>query len=279
MITAELRGKLSRNTERMEDILTSNVFSFLKYSDRSKCLRSYLRSEFGLEISKRDAREAEFRFWYTYEDGTEPDVVLVVGNFYLLFEAKYLSGFGEGDATKDSQPLREAKHGLEDAELLRKNFLFVAMTADFYFKENRAFIVPEEFAPYIRWTSWQNFAAFLGALLEKGVLTESHEREFATDLYELLDRKNLRGFHGFGSLERASVQADKQKYCFYDASTSTSRGAFIGFPEALLSVKTIDVPGRIVFLYSGRELFQSLQATSNIRPIREDRLFWEVDDG
>lgn len=52
MIAAELRGKLSPSVERMEDVLTSNVFSFLKYTNRSICFRTYLKEELGLEVSE-----------------------------------------------------------------------------------------------------------------------------------------------------------------------------------------------------------------------------------
>ena len=34
MYLAELHGKLSSKVQKMEDVLTSNVFSFLKYSER-----------------------------------------------------------------------------------------------------------------------------------------------------------------------------------------------------------------------------------------------------
>jgi hypothetical protein len=39
MYIAELKGKLSLTDERKEDILTSNVFSFFKYSTRKVFLK------------------------------------------------------------------------------------------------------------------------------------------------------------------------------------------------------------------------------------------------
>ena len=47
MYLAELHGKLSSKLEGMEDLLTSNVFSFFKYSTRKIFLKSYL-AELGL---------------------------------------------------------------------------------------------------------------------------------------------------------------------------------------------------------------------------------------
>lgn len=42
MYQAELNGKLPFRICRMEDILTSNVFSFFKYSNRSIFLKKFL---------------------------------------------------------------------------------------------------------------------------------------------------------------------------------------------------------------------------------------------
>jgi len=49
----------------------------------------------GIVISDTDAREAEFLFWPSYEDGTEPDLVIICGDYYILFEAKLYSDFSE----------------------------------------------------------------------------------------------------------------------------------------------------------------------------------------
>ena len=86
MYLAELHGKLSSRLERMEDILTSNVFSFFKYSTRDIFLKGYLNT-MGFDISEQEANRAEFIFWPRYEENTEPDLVIIVGDYYLLIEA------------------------------------------------------------------------------------------------------------------------------------------------------------------------------------------------
>lgn len=278
MITAELRGKLSPSVERMEDILTSNVFSFLKYTDRSRCLRAYFKEELCLEISEKEALEAEFRFWHVYGDGTEPDVIIIAGDSYILFEAKYFSGFGLATDTVESQPVREVQNGLQESDNLSKTFLYVPITADYYFRGDKTFELPEEMQRYVRGTSWQRFAAFLEGLLESGVLKNPHEIDFATDLCELLDRKNLRGFHGYFRLEKTDSLSPCGEFCFYDARTSTSRGAFIGFAKTLGTVERIDVPVRVLFLNTERELFRGLQPIPEIMTVADGRLFWEVRD-
>ena len=82
MYIAELHGKLSRDNENKEDILTSNVFSFFKYAPRDIFLYRFVTGVLGLDITKEEARDAEFRFWPSYEDHTEPDVVMKLSAKY-----------------------------------------------------------------------------------------------------------------------------------------------------------------------------------------------------
>jgi hypothetical protein len=42
MYLAELKGKLPLEARKSEDVLTSNVFSFLKYSERTVFLKSLM---------------------------------------------------------------------------------------------------------------------------------------------------------------------------------------------------------------------------------------------
>jgi len=69
MYIAELHGKLSQRIERMEDILTSNVFSFFKYSTPKIFLKGYLK-KLGFDVSDQEATEAEFIFWPRFEENT-----------------------------------------------------------------------------------------------------------------------------------------------------------------------------------------------------------------
>ena len=132
MYLAELHGKLSSRVERMEDILTSNVFSFFKYSKRDIFLKGYLNT-LGFNVSEKEANEAEFLFWPRYEENTEPDLVIIVGKYYFLIEAKYFSDFGGETEKTKSQLLREIEAGQLDANNYRKKFIFIAITADYFF--------------------------------------------------------------------------------------------------------------------------------------------------
>ena len=144
MYLAELRGKLSSRVERMEDILTSNVFSFFKYSARDIFLKGYL-NKLEIEVSNREAEEAKFRFWPVFEDGTEPDLVIIVCNYYLLIEAKYFSEFSSGTEKNESQLLRELKNGKLEAKNYNKEYKLIAITADYYYKKDKFEVIPQNF--------------------------------------------------------------------------------------------------------------------------------------
>src|ERR1035437_2711851 len=130
MIIAELYGKIPSKLEDKEDILTSNVFSFLKYSNR-QLLKDYL-SLLGLDVTLVEAKNAEFNFWTKYDDKTEPDLVIICGKYYILFEAKLYSDFAPETSKYDAQIIREIKMGKLAAESEDKNFVYIAITAEYY---------------------------------------------------------------------------------------------------------------------------------------------------
>jgi len=105
MLQALLRGKLSRDHEQIEDILTSNVFGLLRYDDPEltlaflsratlpdgkRALDSFLLQSAGISI------RWEFWPWWPAAAGCsacEPDVVITLESpdrprIYVLIEAK-----------------------------------------------------------------------------------------------------------------------------------------------------------------------------------------------
>lgn len=243
MIQAALRGKIPSKLEESEDILTSNVFSFFKYASRGVYLAGFLR---GLGISAKPAEieGAEFRFWPRYDDHTEPDLVLLVGDYYLLFEAKHLSSFGEATPERKGQIHRELEGGENEATSLGKNFRYIAITSH-YNKPIQLFQdVPADRHQVLTWTNWQFVAKFLLEILERE--TSPPDISFATDLYNLLDKKKLRSFLSFDRL--VSSVAPPQQTLFFSAKTARFRGAFIGFTSALEnSIHLSPVPRRLFY--------------------------------
>lgn len=224
MYIAELKGKIPSSLTRKEDLLTSNVFSFFKYADRKTFLKPFLKG-LNFAVSDKDVSEAEFLFWPTYEDRTEPDVVLIVGPHYILFEAKYFSGFGEETELYEDQLTREMKMGSLNANRLGKKFCLVAVTAD-YSEPKKLFMKIKHLGKYL-WISWHDVTLFL----ERTISAEIKDREFAEDLYSLLIKKNLRIFDGYQNISVGGL-GKENKFVFFDYIDANYRGAFIGFLNA-----------------------------------------------
>lgn len=234
MYQAELKGKLSSSTERMEDILTSNVFSFFKYSNRKIYLKELL-NKLNIQTSDQELEEAEFEFWPSFEDSTEPDVVIVVGSYYLLFEVKLYSGFGQESGNIKAQLIREIEGGLKVAKNLKKTFFLVAITEDYFKKSN--FEEIKKYESYFKWINWQSISEILLLLLEKfGDRLPNYL--FAMDLYSLLDKKKLRVFRPFDKIYIEPV--DYYDNIFLPIASTNYVDDFLGFKNLLPDFESIE---------------------------------------
>jgi len=233
MIIAELNGKISSKNEDKEDILTSNVFSFFKYS-RRQLLKEYL-SQLGIDISLNDSKSAEFIFWPSYDDGTEPDLIIVCGKYYILFEAKLYSNFSPKTTTIASQISREIKMGKLSAENFNKEFVYVAITAEYY-KDKTKYARYENKGFKFIWTNWQSFTNFLETNLTNNDLLQ--DKELANDLYSLLVKKRLRSFRGIKHLKKQD-NFDLYKSVFYNIKSSKFKGEYSGYMENLAEFELI----------------------------------------
>ncbi len=233
MYKAELRGKLSSAVCRMEDVLTSNVFSFFKYANRVIFLKRYLET-INIQITDEEAKDAVFYFWPTYADNTEPDLVIIVGDYYLLFEAKYFSGFGSKTDKIEAQLVRQINGGILEASTYKKKFLLIAITADHVYRPSIIDDIPEEFYHHLIWTNWQNVAAMLNIILNSNIKLKNSERLFAEDLYLLLDKKHLRDFQGTDVIKNYLPELSSYSVVFFQAEKAKYRGDFFGFSSNLL---------------------------------------------
>ena len=273
MYLAELHGKLSSKIERMEDVLTSNVFSFFKYSDREVFLKGYLDT-LGYGVSEQEAKDAEFIFWHRFEDNTEPDLVIKVGGFYLLFEAKYFSGFAEGSEVTDAQLLREIAGGQFEADSSSREFKLIAITADSYYKAFKFDVIPSDFRPKFQWTNWQRVAQFIDGTLGTNKNLRGEEIDFASDLSKLLDKKNLRGFHGWESPVDANIPLRMCPSVFFEARTARFRGSFLGFPQSLWSDWEMTASRKTIFLSIQKPMFEPLFQLESLERV-EGTVFFE----
>lgn len=263
MYLAEIRGKLSSQQENQEDILTSNVFSFFKYANR-KIFLVGLIALIGLEISADEAIQAEFRFWPSFEDHTEPDLVLIVGKYYLLFEAKYHSGFGKETQDKKHQVVREIIGGKTEAKNLGKSFKIVAVTAHYSDKLEFRQAIPKENLKDLIWINWQSIALMVYQLVEKNPSLPAETRLFANDLYELLVRKKLRNFEGLKVLSiLPKALQPKIGNIYFEAKTASYRGAFLGFTTTLPDPGLPRLSSTTLFLNPKKNFFEKLKRDGN----------------
>ena len=230
MTIAEIEGKISHTgqnlSERMEDLLTSDVFSACRYVRANTLLLPFLRRAKGLNnntlehVLKEAVKEAHYLFWHRLRK-TEPDVLIAIefssGYFFLvLVEAKYFS-------SKSSSPWSEEE--LEEAtaprdqlareykELLDAHIVFhipkskVSGRALIYITVHRSIpidsveeslkeigkLVSGEDDINIFWASWFE----LHPITSQVENTLDWERPIVDDLRRLLERKRLVHFRGF----------------------------------------------------------------------------------
>ena len=263
MYLAELHGKLSSKLERREDILTSNVFSFFKYSNRSKYLKSLMK-ELEIKVSDEDIKTADFVFWPKFDDKTEPDLVIIIGKYYLLLETKYFSDFSIGQIKK------EIEGGKLEAKNLDKIFYYIAITQDYFFKPIKFKQVTDMIEDkYFRRINWQKLCNIIECNIKS---KEEPDYLMASDLYQLLLKKNLRQYQGFKKLDMVKniINVDR---IFFDAKSTKYRGKFIGFIEVLKSKKynLKPIKGNLFF---GRKYFCNFDISSNIT--EHSKIFMEV---
>ncbi len=246
MFLVELHGKLSAQLEVKEDILTSNVFSFFKYADRTIFLKAFLHL-FSLNITIEEAEKAEFLFWPHYEEGTEPDLVLLVGKYYLLVEAKYYSNFAPETKLSKAQLIREIEGGKLEAKSYNKIFKLLAITADHYYKAEKFKIIPSDFHADFIWTNWQSVTSFIENTLEIKTKLIGRDLSFAMDLLSLLKKKGLRGFQGIDSFMNIPKLLSSQNNVFFNAETAVFRGDFLGFMKTLIYSKKLNLLPEYIF--------------------------------
>lgn len=136
MLAAEIYGKISLNNppyQRMEDVLTSHVFSLFRYLKNLQLPTSFLREALNLRGEKlilNDLVSAQVCFWPRFSfpciGFREPDALLLLedisnGKVAAVIEAKYGSGLSnrgnnENDAEEDKEPSESFHYGHQLAD-------------------------------------------------------------------------------------------------------------------------------------------------------------------
>ncbi len=272
MYLAEIHGKISAENENKEDILTSNVFSFFKYADRKIFLWNFLRMV-GLNVSLEQALHSEFLFWPSYTDGTQPDLVIITGPYYLLIEAKYHSGFGKATPIRKHQLVREIERGIFEAINLNKQFKILTITAD----SCRKLETKQEDISFqiIDWINWQKIAFLIYSILEQDQNISLETKFFAEDLYGLLVKKKLRNFEGIKVFDHVGKLSNVHETIFFQASTASYRGDFLGFLSVMEIMPNIPPAQKTLFYIAQKRFFESSISMNVMLTGSKDTLFFK----
>ena len=231
MTIAELKGKLSPHREqglhdRMEDLLTSDVFGAMKYAGWQYGFYRWLRSaedpydparNAGEALPKpQDIRDIHFEFWPTLRSGNEPDLMLGIETTadretLMMIEVKYLSGPSDGSPPEEWVPdednsgdqLARQINGFPDrvagcAVYDVANRVHIYLTrhdqcpVHCYDKAAQYLSRPDSVKMF--WLSWFTLHPFLVAGLAEA---QGGVRALLFDLALLLERKRLLPFNGF----------------------------------------------------------------------------------
>lgn len=209
MLQAQLKGKLTRDEENMEDLLVSNVFGSIKYLNPERGLLPILRSSENsagdLPLGKlTEISDVKYEFWPWIQEtncnGCEPDVLITFnypeGKIILLIEAKYLSGKSseaDGGSAPMDQLAREFDNLTEKARKENATPKLLYITAGFGYPTEEIEESKKEYLQKrgkqleILWLSWRKIPSLLGPT-EKDSLLD--------DLVAVLRKENLIYYEG-----------------------------------------------------------------------------------
>jgi hypothetical protein len=209
LLQAQLRGKLTREEEDMEDLLTSNVFGAMKYVPIEEGLKRLL-------LSCEDAKgkppitsnqiliNSQYEFWPSINEtdciGCEPDVLVNLKSstsekFVVFIEAKYLSeksSYPDSGTVPNDQLAREYDNLIKRAEREKATPILLYVTAHMSYPQE---VIQESINEFSKkrlremkafWLSWRKLIN----------LFSDSRQAILTDLVEVLRRQGLTFFEG-----------------------------------------------------------------------------------
>ncbi|MFA5771962.1 MAG: hypothetical protein WC974_04445 [Thermoplasmata archaeon] len=213
MLMAQLKGKLTREEEGLEDLLTSNVFGSIKYIPYDDGLISLLHAAESADGTHPlqeigEITSAEFLFWDRMSEKDcipcKPDVLIDIicaggERIIVLVEAKYMSGkSSEEDEEEPDKPTDQLAKEWDNllayaSRVGRKPFLMY-VTADICFPRSEVRASQEEYSKKrgmninLVWLSWRKLP----------VIFQHSKHTIIQDMVAILrDRMGLTFFEGF----------------------------------------------------------------------------------
>lgn len=224
MLQALLYGKLSRDIEGMEDVLTSSVFGILKeipFKEGVLPLLKTARSIGDIQnpfLALTDASmEMQFWPWIKKADyyGCEPDVLIRINaeglSAIVLIEAKYKSGKSSQENSEDFRPTDQlSREWVNLAEIAREEGrlpLLLYLTADIAIPRRdisdsiaelrkKSGELLEQYPPRFLWISWRHLKS----------LYENSNNPFLQSIVLLLKRLNLNFYEGLGVIDNYDIK-------------------------------------------------------------------------
>jgi len=235
-IIAEIHGKVSSSgsniNDRMEDLLTSNVFQLLRYLPielgilpvLSSAENSHDEEQRRTFLIANGVNNVSYYFWRRFNNW-EPDVFIelkqdenILAN--IMVEAKYLSGksgsavYEEEDGAElyvaHSDQLEKLWSALKDHSKCTPYYLFY-LTMDWVMPipsidESIKAIADDNCRDSIYWLNWQSIHTTINEIVQKGKGSLSRAEELIlTDILELLNKKGLKEFSGINITPRKNL--------------------------------------------------------------------------
>jgi hypothetical protein len=219
LLQAQLRGKLTRTEENMEDLLTSNVFGSIKYvpyEDGLLPLLANSQDENGDALTgiNQSVLNIHYDFWPRFRElgceECEPDLLITIQysngqRVLVLVESKYLSDkssvANDKEAPKD-QLAREWDNLILKANQEHAKPILLYVTADFGYPRQS---IEESCKEYqekrkkdmsVFWLSWRKLPT----------LFLDNRQEILNDLIEVLKYQQLTFFEGITIPEASSIK-------------------------------------------------------------------------
>jgi hypothetical protein len=219
MLQAQLRGKLTRKEEDLEDLLTSNVFGSMKYVPPEEGLLPLLASSSDSDgkapvQSLQPISNVEYHFWPWIQEpkcqGCEPDVLITIRfmnnrKIVILVESKYRSGKSSGPSEEGApmdQLAREWDNLIRLAEQENATPILLYVTDDIGYPKKSIEDSQQEYLQKrkkdikVFWISWRKLPT----------LFSDKKQSILSDLVEVLRRQRLTFYEGTRRVEPINVK-------------------------------------------------------------------------
>jgi len=250
MSIAEIYGKISsvgsNISDRLEDLLTSDIFGPLRYLPFQEGLLNILlqaknyNNDDRISLDKGDKNPIpKIRFWPKLAR-SEPDVLIEFGTYLFMVEVKYLSGKsghfienwteqGNFESASYDQLGREFLDLLDfPGKFQRRSLIYLTSHRTLRVNDIKAgyeAIItthPKNCGIWYQdntyWLSWFTVHESISNLLDKQ--QDYYQRLILTDIKSLLHKKGFRFFEGFANLDIKNVRSQPDTI-FYKRRLST----------------------------------------------------------